>query len=175
MSPGRNRSSHLSDLLGIAVFMHCIWRRLNSIPPERAWVRGLFRNLGSRLPRSVSPLQNLVESCSPPQLCAGSVHRPTKAWQHKRHSHPIFRKGRFRHSLAEAAERAVLPCCHACQSIQQLRTCGTKSHRRGTEEKGEQKLWATLGRKVDPEQGVLEARLRARLGRREDVQVKADG
>jgi len=44
-----------------------------------------------------------------------------------------------RHNLAEAAGRAVLPCCHACQSIPQLRICGTGSNRRRTQEKGKPK------------------------------------
>jgi hypothetical protein len=37
-----------------------------------------------------------------------------------------------RHNLAEVIRRAILPCCHLCQSIPQLRIYGTESHRRQT-------------------------------------------
>jgi hypothetical protein len=42
---------------------------------------------------------------------------------------PTVTEGRLRHNLAEAVARAVLPCCLGCQSIPQLRMCGTESHR----------------------------------------------
>ena len=44
-----------------------------------------------------------------------------------------------RHNLAEVIRKAVLPCCHVCQLIPQVRICGTESHRRSTQEKGEPK------------------------------------
>ena len=37
-----------------------------------------------------------------------------------------------RRNLAEVLRGAVLPCGHVCQSIPQLRMCGTESHRRRT-------------------------------------------
>jgi len=49
-----------------------------------------------------------------------------------------------RHNLAEVIRRAVLPCCHVCQSIPQLRMYGTESHSWRTLETGEPKAESDL-------------------------------
>ena len=62
-----------------------------------------------------------------------------------------------RHNPAEVPGRAVLLCCHVCQSIPQLRLCGTESRRSARKIRGSQKPRATLRRKIHAAHEALEA------------------
>ena len=100
-----------------------------------------FRNASATLPQSwidVTPPCTQGDcnvSCRRPRGFAvhsafGLKSRPAASWPTAWRPPDPGVEGRF----VEVVGKAVLPCCHACQSIPQLRMCGTESHRRRTQE-----------------------------------------